>query len=169
MIVLLETVHADAEAILRAVGDVVHSPSPSDLPDVPLAEITALVTRGLGHITGELIESLPALRVVARCGAGLDNVDTEVAHANGVEVVYAPGVTAAAVAEHAIMLALCLARQTVRLTQATAHGDWGVRDGFAPAVLRARRVGVVGLGSISSVSTRLPGRSASTSSLPAAT
>ena len=51
MIVLLETVHADAEAILRAVGDVVLSPSPSDLPDVPLAEITALVTRGLGHIT----------------------------------------------------------------------------------------------------------------------
>ena len=150
MIVLLETIHADAEAILRAVGDVVLAPSPSNLPDVPLAEVNALVTRGLGHITGELIESLPALRVVARCGAGLDNVDIEVAHASGVEVVYAPGVTAAAVAEHAIMLALCLARQTVRLTQATARGDWAVRDGFVSAELRGRRVGVVGLGSIGS-------------------
>jgi phosphoglycerate dehydrogenase-like enzyme len=48
------------------------------------------------------------------------------------------------------MLALCLARQTLRLTQAAAHGDWAVRDGFESAELRGRRVGVVGLGSIGS-------------------
>src|SRR5215218_6009121 len=150
MIVLLETIHADGEAILRAVDDVTLAPSPTSLPDVALGEITALVTRGLGQIPRELIESLPAVRVVARCGAGLDNVDTAFAQANGVEVVYAPGVTAAAVAEHAMMLALCLARQTVRLAQATAHGDWGIRDGFLSAELRGRRVGVVGLGSIGS-------------------
>jgi D-3-phosphoglycerate dehydrogenase len=150
MIVLLETVHADAEAILREVDDVMLAPSPTRLPDVPLDEITALVTRGLGQIPRELIESLPSLRVVARCGAGLDNIDTQFALANGSEVVYAPGVTAAAVAEHAMMLALCLARQTVRITQATARGDWGVRDGFVSAELRGRRLGVIGLGSIGS-------------------
>ena len=150
MIVLLETIHADAEAILRTVDDVMLAPSPTSLPDVSTDEITALVTRGLGQITGDLIASLPALRVIARCGAGLDNVDTTAAHANGVVVVYAPGVTAAAVAEHAMMLALCLARQTVRLARATAAGDWAVRDGFVSAELRGRRLGVIGLGSIGS-------------------
>ena len=150
MIVLLETVHPDAEAILRACDGVVLAPNPTTLPDVPPGEITALVTRGLGRITAAMIESLPALRVVARCGAGLDNVDTAAARAQGVTVVYAPGVTTGAVAEHALMLALCLARQTVRLAQATAGGHWAIRDGFLSRELRGRRAGVIGLGSIGS-------------------
>jgi phosphoglycerate dehydrogenase-like enzyme len=150
MIVLLETLHPDAEAILREVDDVVLAPSPTMLPDVGSAEIIAVVTRGQGRITSATIESLPALRVVARCGAGLDNVDTAAAQARGVTVVHAPGVTTGAVAEHALMLALCLARQTVRLADATARGDWAIRDGFMSRELRGRRVGIIGLGSIGS-------------------
>lgn len=150
MIVLLETIHPDAEEILRGVDDVVHSPNPTELPDVALHEITALVTRGLGRISAATIESLPALRIAARCGAGLDNVDTVAAQARGVTVVYAPGVTTGAVAEHALMLALCLARQTVRLAEATARGDWAIRDGFMSRELRGRRAGIVGLGNIGS-------------------
>jgi D-3-phosphoglycerate dehydrogenase len=148
LIVLLETVHPDAEAILRGVDDVVLAPNPTTLPGVGLDRITALVTRGLGRITAPMIESLPALRVIARCGAGLDNIDTAAARARGVTVVYAPGVTTDAVAEHALMLALCLARQTVRLAAATARGDWAVRNGFLSRELRGRRTGIVGLGSI---------------------
>jgi D-3-phosphoglycerate dehydrogenase len=148
LIVLLETVHPDAEAILRGVDDVVLAPNPTTLPGVGLDRITALVTRGLGRITAPMIESLPALRVIARCGAGLDNIDTAAARARGVTVVYAPGVTTDAVAEHALMLALCLARQTVRLAAATARGDWAVRNGFLSRELRGRRAGIVGLGSI---------------------
>jgi D-3-phosphoglycerate dehydrogenase len=150
LIVLLETVHPDAEAILRGVDDVVLAPNPTTLPGVAGDEITALVTRGLGRITSAMIESLPALRVVARCGAGLDNLDTAAAQARGVTVVYAPGLTTGAVAEHALMLALCLARQTVRLAEATARGDWAIRDGFVSCELRGRRAGIVGLGSIGS-------------------
>jgi D-3-phosphoglycerate dehydrogenase len=148
LIVLLETVHPDAEAILRGVDDVVLAPNPTTLPGVGLDRITALVTRGLGRITAPMIESLPALRVIARCGAGLDNIDTAAARARGVTVVYAPGVTTDAVAEHALMLALCLARQTVRLAAATARGDGAVRNGFLSRELRGRRAGIVGLGSI---------------------
>ena len=150
MIVLLETVHPDAEAILRAEDDVILAPNPTTLPAVPRDEITALVTRGLGRITSATIDTLPALRVVARCGAGLDNVDTAAAHGRGVTVVYAPGITTGAVAEHALMLALCLARQTALLAASTARGDWGIRDGFLSRELRGRRAGIVGLGSIGS-------------------
>jgi phosphoglycerate dehydrogenase-like enzyme len=150
MIVLLETIHPDGEDILRAVDDVVLAPSPTALPDVPPAGIVALITRGLGRVPAALIDSLPSLRVVARCGAGVDNIDTAAAAARGVTVVYAPGVTRHAVAEHAMMLALCLARQTVRVATATSRGEWAVRDGFVGAELRGRRMGVVGLGSIGS-------------------
>lgn len=148
MIVLLETLHPDAEAILRATDEVVLAPTPTSLPDVAKGDITALVTRGLGQITADTIEMLPSLRVVARCGAGLDNVDTLAARARGISVVYAPGVTSGAVAEHALMLALCLARRTVELARATQRGDWSIRDGFLSSELRGRQAGVVGLGNI---------------------
>jgi phosphoglycerate dehydrogenase-like enzyme len=148
MIVLLETIHPDALAILEAVDEVVHAPDPCVLPDVPSDEVLALVTRGLGRVTAETIDALPALRVVARCGAAVDNIDTVAAAARDVAVVYAPGVNAMAVAEHAVMLMLCLARDVVRLATATADGRWSVRDGFESVELAGRRLGVVGLGHI---------------------
>ena len=151
MIVLLETVHADAEAILRTVDDVMLTPSPTSLPDVSTDEITALVTRGLGQITGDLIASLPAFASIARCGAGLDNVDTTAAATRTVSWSCTPPASRPPRSpEHAMMLALCLARQTARLARATADGDWAVRDGFVSAELRGRRLGVIGLGSIGS-------------------
>lgn len=148
MIVLLETVHPDAEAILREVDDVVIAPSPTSFPDVPPAAVAAVVTRGLGRITRTLIDSLPSLHAVARCGAGVDNIDTAAADERGITVVYAPGVTSNAVGEHAMMLALCLARQTVRLAAATAGGDWAIRDRYAAMELAGRRMGIVGLGGV---------------------
>lgn len=148
MIVLLESIHPDALAILEAVDEVVHAPNPSVLPDVPRDEVVALVTRGLGRITAETLDHLPALRVIARCGAAVDNIDTLAAAARDVAVVYAPGVNATAVAEHAVMLMLSLARDLVRLAAATADGRWSVRDGFESIELAGRTLGVIGLGHI---------------------
>jgi phosphoglycerate dehydrogenase-like enzyme len=148
MIVLLESIHPDGEQILRDAAEVVLAPDSATMPDVAVGAVTAIVTRGLGRVSAGLIESLPALRVIARCGAGLDNIDVSAAHDHGVTVVYAPGVTAAAVSEHAMMLALCLARQTVWIATATAAGAWAVRDGLLTAELRGRTMGVVGLGAI---------------------
>ena len=148
MIVLLETVHPDAEAILRAVDDVVLAPSPTELPDVDPSTVRALLTRGRGRVTAEVIESLPALRVVARCGAGLDNIDVDAADRRGVSVVSAPGVTTDAVAEHATLLMLASARRLTVLAGAVAAGRWDVRDGYEATELRGRRLGVLGLGRI---------------------
>ena len=114
------------------VDDVVLAPEPTTLPAVGEGEITALVTRGLGRITGgDRSSRSPACTSVARCGAGLDNIDTATAQEGGVTVVSTPASPTGAVAEHALMLALCLARQTVRLARtATSQGDWAIRDGF---------------------------------------
>ena len=86
--------------------------------------------------------------MVARCGAGLDNVDTRAAAAAGVAVVHAPGLTTSAVAEHALMLMLALARRVVEVDTAVKAGRWNVRDGFESTELRGKRMGVIGLGAI---------------------
>lgn len=148
MIVLLESLHPDAVEVLRAVDDVVLSPSPTALPSGHAADVVAIVTRGLGRIDAEMISGCPSLRVVARCGAGVDNIDVVAAAEAGAVVVHAPGITAGAVAEHAMMLTLCLARQTIRTASAAERGDWSVRDGFSAVELRGRRMGVIGLGNV---------------------
>jgi len=149
VILLLESVHPDAQRILEAadVVELVEDLAAFD-PRSYGPGVRAVVTRGRGRVDRELIAALPDLVVVARCGAGLDNVDTRAAAAAGVAVVHAPGLTTAAVAEHALMLMLALARRVVEVDTAVKAGHWSVRDGFESTELRGKRMGVVGLGAI---------------------
>jgi len=149
VILLLESVHPDAQAILEVADTVelVDDLAAFD-PRSYGPGVRAVVTRGRGQVDRELIGALPDLVVVARCGAGLDNVDTHAAAAAGVAVVHAPGLTTSAVAEHALMLMLALSRRVVEVDGAVKAGNWNVRDGFESTELRGKRMGVVGLGAI---------------------
>ena len=94
VIVLLETLHPDAHALLERADDVRVAACPTELDDdLPLDTVRGVLTRGRGRISAESIARLPNLVFVGRCGAGLDNIDTDAAHAAGVTVVYAPGRT----------------------------------------------------------------------------
>jgi phosphoglycerate dehydrogenase-like enzyme len=147
VIVLLESVHPDASALLSSVDDVVLVDDPPRLDSSLVGpDVRALVTRGLGRITAETIAQLAGLEVVARCGAGLDNVDTSAAADAGIAVVHAPGVTGPAVAEHALGLMLALARRLCELDREVGSGNWAVRNGFEAIELRGKRLGIVGLG-----------------------
>ncbi|MDH3704704.1 MAG: phosphoglycerate dehydrogenase [Acidimicrobiia bacterium] len=149
MIVLLETVHPDAHELLGTAGEVrlVRDPPVLD-DDLDPDAVQALVTRGRGRVTADTFALLPRLQVVARCGAGLDNIDTDAAAAAGVAVAHAPGCTTDAVAEHALLLMLALARQVVALDAAVKRGHWSDREAYEGVELRGRRMGVIGLGAI---------------------
>jgi D-3-phosphoglycerate dehydrogenase / 2-oxoglutarate reductase len=110
--------------------------------------VVAILTRGHGRISAALIERFPSLRVVARCGVGLDNIDLAAAAARGIPVVYAPGSTTNAVAEHTVMLMLAAARRLRQVTEAVHNGHWEVRQNYRAAELNGRTLGIVGLGSI---------------------
>jgi phosphoglycerate dehydrogenase-like enzyme len=149
VIVLLESVHPDALALLERADEVRVMASPTELDgDVPLDEVRAVLTRGRGRITAEMCHRLPNVRVVGRCGAGLDNIDTVAARSAGVAVVHAPGRTTSAVSEHALMLMLALARRLTELDGAVTRGAWGIREGYEGCELRGKRLAVVGLGAI---------------------
>ena len=149
MIVLLESVHPDALALLGRADEVRVMANPTELDDdVPLDEVRAVLTRGRGRITADMCRRLPNLAVVGRCGAGLDNIDTVAARAAGVAVVHAPGRTTHAVSEHALLLMLAVARRVTGLDSAVKRGAWGVREGYEGFELRGKRLAVIGLGAI---------------------
>ena len=88
-IILLETVHPEALAMLERYGEVVLLDSPGDFETVKQTpHVEALITRGRGQIRRDLMQALPELRVVARCGVGLDNIDTGAASELGIKVIY---------------------------------------------------------------------------------
>jgi phosphoglycerate dehydrogenase-like enzyme len=149
VIVLLESVHPDALALLRRSDEVRVMADPIELDvDLPLDEVRAVLTRGRGRITAEMCGRLPNLRVVGRCGAGLDNIDTASAKALGIAVVHAPGRTTHAVSEHALLLMLALARRVTVLDGAVKRGAWDVREGYEGFEMRGKQLAVVGLGAI---------------------
>ena len=149
MIVLLETVHPDAQALLEAVDEVSVMSDPLMIDDdIDRGVVRCILTRGRGRITAATYDEFPNLVVVGRCGAGLDNIDVAAAAERGIAVVNAPGATTAAVAEHAVLLMLGLARRVTTLDAAVKAGEWSVRDGYTGVELRGRRLGVVGLGAI---------------------
>ena len=89
-----------------------------------LADVEALVVRNRTQVTAEVIKSAPKLKVIARAGVGLDNIDVKAADAAGVVVVAGLGANAVAVAELTLGLALALSRAIPKQDVDTKAGKW---------------------------------------------
>ena len=75
-----------------------------------LADADALIVRSATQVDAKLIAAAPRLRVIARAGTGVDNVDVTAATDRGIVVMNAPGANSISVAEHAWALMLALSR-----------------------------------------------------------
>jgi D-3-phosphoglycerate dehydrogenase/(S)-sulfolactate dehydrogenase len=89
-----------------------------------LKDVTALVVRNRTKVTAEIIAAAPKLKVIARAGVGLDNIDIKAADAAGVVVVAGLGANAVSVGELTLGLALALLRNVPGHDVATRDGGW---------------------------------------------
>ncbi|MBU3692885.1 MAG: hydroxyacid dehydrogenase [Candidatus Nanopelagicaceae bacterium] len=132
MIVISEDVwSADFEALAESFP-IVREPdlwsNPNDLK-AKLADATALVVRNRTQVTREIIEAAPNLKVIARAGVGLDNIDVKAADDNGVVVAAALGINAVAVGEQTVLMALAISRKLIELDASTRNGEWNRKAG----------------------------------------
>ena len=98
-----------------------------------LADTDALIVRSATTVTAELIAAAPHLRVIARAGTGVDNVDLDAASARGILVLNAPGATSVSVAEHACALMLTSARSIALADAQMKSGQWGKKGLRGPS------------------------------------
>jgi D-3-phosphoglycerate dehydrogenase / 2-oxoglutarate reductase len=112
-----------------------------------LAEAEAVIIRSATRIDAEAIAHAPRLRVVARAGVGLDNVDVDAATKAGVMVVNAPTSNVVSAAEHAVALLLALARNVPQAMASLQAGQWK-RAAYTGIELQDKVVGLLGLGRI---------------------
>lgn len=112
-----------------------------------LREAEGLVVRSATRVTAVLLDQAPALRVVARAGVGVDNVDVEAATARGILVVNAPTANLISAVEHTFALLLALVRHVPAAHASMMRGEWE-RGKFLGWELHGKTLGIVGLGRI---------------------
>lgn len=155
-ILLLESLHPQATERLQAAGRVILAEDPAEAVEVARAEkVEAIITRGRGQVRAPLLDASPKLRLVARAGVGLDNVDVAGATERGVRVINAPGSTTIAVAEQTMMLMSAMVRGLYPSAHAVKRGDWESRRGYRGDDLAGKRLGLVGMGEIAQRVARL--------------
>lgn len=114
---------------------------------VAQAGADAIIVRNVERIDADIMKASPALRIVAKHGAGTNDIDLEAAKALGLPVLAAVGANAHSVAEHALMLMLALIKDVRRQDAHVRGGGWDKKD-YRGHELRGRTLGLVGVGMI---------------------
>ena len=109
----------------------------------------AIIVRSATKVTKEIIDSADDLKVIARAGVGLDNVDLEAAKSRGIQVVNTPGGTSIGVAELAMGLMLAAARNITRADASLKKELWEKKK-LGGVELYGKTLGIIGLGRIGS-------------------
>ncbi|HEX9123905.1 MAG TPA: phosphoglycerate dehydrogenase [Actinomycetota bacterium] len=118
-----------------------------------IAPYEALVVRSQTRVTAAVIEAGEHLKVIARAGIGLDNVDVEAATRRGVMVVNAPQSNIVSAAEHTLALLLAQARSIPLANADLKAGRWE-RSTYEGVELQGKTLGVVGLGRVGGLVTQ---------------
>ena len=109
-------------------------------------QVDALIVRQ-GRVDEAIIAASPRLKVIAKHGVGVDNIDLQAAAARDIPVIRAMGSNSRAVAEHTIALALTLLKDIPRLDIAVKAGTWP-KPSFIGRDIAGTVIGLVGFGSI---------------------
>src|SRR5215210_5924171 len=149
-IVIADQLPASAVELLRSVsGWTIDARSGRSAEDLvrDLTAADALVVRSATKVTAALMAGAPRLRVIARAGTGVDNVDVKTATERGIVVMNAPGANSISVAELAIALVLALSRSIPAADASMKAGVWEKKK-LTGSEIRGKTLGIVGLGRI---------------------
>ncbi len=110
------------------------------------------VAAGTEPLSRRVFEACPDLKVISRCGTGMDSVDIQAAQEKGIAVRNTPDGPTQAVAELALALALDLLRDVTRMDRELRAGTWKKRMG---SLLEGKKVGIIGYGRIGRATAKL--------------
>ena len=148
-IFLTEHIHDDAVAYLKEHFEVVQGTSTEASEIIRQAQGCAGILIRSAKITAEIMDAIPTLKVIAKHGMGVDNIDVAHATEKGVLVVNAPYSNMNAVAEHIVTLLLALSKRIVRMDRLTREGQFTQRNTYKTTELKNATVGIIGMGKIS--------------------
>ncbi|MEH7380432.1 phosphoglycerate dehydrogenase [Bacillus sp. JJ1533] len=127
--------------------DVIDIGSSYDGTTIILKDADALIV-GLNQIERDIIENAPKLKIIAKPGIGVDNIDLETATRNGIIVSNTPGSNSDSVADHLFVLMLSVTRKIVFLDTQTKNGKGWINYPVIGNEISNKTLGVIGTGAI---------------------
>lgn len=149
-VLIAEPIAVEGIELLKAASDITCSEvDGSDRAALLKAarEAQAIIIRSKTVIDREVVNAAPNLRIVARAGMGVDNVDVRSATAQGVMVMNLPNVQAAAAAEYTMGLMLAVVRHIPAADAAIRRGEW-LHEQLLGCELNDKVLGIIGLGQV---------------------
>lgn len=120
--------------------------SEDDLINI-IPEYEGLIVRSQTQVTNKIILAASNLKVIARAGVGVDNIDIDSATLKGILVINAPDGNTISATEHSIAMILAMARNIPQAHQSLKSGEWN-RKAFRGTELYNKTLGVIGAGRI---------------------
>ncbi|MBI1883698.1 MAG: phosphoglycerate dehydrogenase [Chlamydiae bacterium] len=121
------------------------------LPEEEICKIIkdydAIIVRSQTDVSAKIIQEGTRLKVIARAGVGVDNVDVEAATKRGIVVMNTPGGNTISTCEHTFSMMMALSRNIPQANVSVKKGEWD-RKKFTGVELCGKTLGVVGLGRI---------------------
>ncbi|QOR94983.1 hydroxyacid dehydrogenase [Thermosphaera chiliense] len=155
-ILVASRIHEKAIQLLRENGfevSVVEEPPEEELARL-IKGFDGLIVRSKPLVTRKVIESADRLKVIARAGVGLDNIDVEAAKEKGITLINAPESSTQSVAELAVGLMLAVARKIAFSDRKMREGYWAKKEAMG-VELSGKTLGVIGAGRIGSAVARI--------------
>lgn len=152
IVLLPQPIKTEAVGLLTRAGcEVIVSPNPKPETVLPLLKKAhAIILRTGINITPEILSMAPNLEIIARTGAGLDNVDVATATEKNVIVTSNLGVNTMSVVEHVLALMLSLSKKLPLMDTAVRHGDFKIRFLNLAQDISGKTLGLLGYGRIGS-------------------
>ncbi len=148
-VLALDNVSAEGCTYLEAKGFAVErmgALGEEELRDM-IPQYDALIVRSGTQVTKPVLEKAAQLRIVARAGVGVDNIDLDSASRRGIQVVNAPDGNTLAAAEHTMGLLLALARKLPAACKRLKDGCWD-KKGLQGVELAGKTLGILGMGRV---------------------
>jgi Phosphoglycerate dehydrogenase and related dehydrogenases len=133
----------DGKAILIQAADTAKETAMALIKDADAA-----ILRATTLFDKEVISQGVHLKIIARTGVGLDNVDLKAAGENGIIVCNTPGTNDETVAEHVVAVVLAFAKQIIPLNTAVREQRWEERFSLRQMDIKGKRIGLIGYGNI---------------------
>ncbi len=125
-------------------------PESQTISDDELAQADALIVRTYTKVDRSLLDRAPNLRVIARAGVGLDNIDLDACKSRSIPVVHTPAANTEAVVEYVLSMMLGALRPIVQLDHQIDPSQWGSfrDDAITPGTCVGTSLGIIGMGRI---------------------
>ncbi|MDQ2749980.1 MAG: phosphoglycerate dehydrogenase [Actinomycetota bacterium] len=148
-VLVTETIGASGVDLLRGAGLEVETGTGWDRAELErrIADFDGLLIRSATQVDADLLAKADRLRVVARAGVGVDNIDVGAATRRGVLIANAPQSNVITAAEHTMALLLALARNVPQAHASLIGGNWD-RAKFSGVELNEKTLGIIGFGRI---------------------